>query len=72
MTTSIREREGRLIGFAKIIRDLTERKRFERDLQHERDRLRLLLDLNNRIASNLDLHQLFQDPSGRAQADHGV
>ena len=60
MTTPIREREGKLIGFAKIIRDLTERKRFERDLQHERDRLRLLLDLNNRIASNLDLHQLFQ------------
>ena len=60
ITTSIREREGRLIGFAKIIRDLTERKRFERDLQHERDRLRLLLDLNNRIASNLDLRQLFR------------
>jgi formate hydrogenlyase transcriptional activator len=59
ITTSIKE-EGRLIGFAKIIRDLTERKRFERDLQHERDRLRLVLDLNNRIASNLDLHQLFQ------------
>ena len=59
-TTSIREKEGRLVGFAKIIRDLTERKRFERELQHERDRLRLLLDLNNRIASNLDLHQLFQ------------
>ena len=48
MTTSIKEKEGRLVGFAKIIRDLTERKRFERDLQHERDRLRLLLDLNNR------------------------
>ena len=60
MTTSIKEKEGRLVGYAKIIRDLTERKRFERDLQHERDRLRLLLDLNNRIASNLDLHQLFQ------------
>lgn len=59
-TTSITEKEGRLVGFAKIIRDLTERKRFERDLQHERDRLRLLLDLNNRIASNLDLRQLFQ------------
>ena len=49
-----------LVGFAKIIRDLTERKRFERELHYERDRLRLLLDLNNRIASNLDLHQLFQ------------
>jgi PAS domain S-box-containing protein len=59
-TTSIKEKEGRLVGFAKIIRDLTERKSFERELQHERDRLRLLLDLNNRIASNLDLRQLFQ------------
>jgi PAS domain S-box-containing protein len=57
-TTAIREGEGRLLGFAKIIRDLTERKRLERDLQHERDRLRVLLELNNRIASNLDLHQL--------------
>ncbi len=60
ITTSIKEEEGTLVGFAKIIRDLTERKRFERELQHERDRLRLVLDLNNRIASNLDLHQLFQ------------
>ncbi len=60
MTTSIKEKDGKLVGYAKIIRDLTERKRFERDLQHERDRLRLLLDLNNRTASNLDLHQLFQ------------
>jgi formate hydrogenlyase transcriptional activator len=59
-TTSIRESDGRLIGFAKIIRDLTERKSLERELHHERDRLRLLLDLNNRIASNLDLRQLFQ------------
>jgi len=60
MTTSIKEKDGKLVGFAKIIRDLTERKRFERELHYERDRLRLLLDLNNRIASNLDLHQLFQ------------
>jgi formate hydrogenlyase transcriptional activator len=31
----------------------------EGELQHERDRLRLLLDLNNRVASNLDLPQFF-------------
>ncbi|MFL6546976.1 MAG: GAF domain-containing protein, partial [Candidatus Udaeobacter sp.] len=30
------------------------------ELQHERDRLRLLLDLNNRVASHLDLRELFQ------------
>ena len=29
-------------------------------LRRERDRLRLLLDLNNRVASNLDFHELLQ------------
>ena len=59
IVTSIRDNHGELIGFSKVTRDLTERKQFERELKHERDRLRLLLDLNNSFASNLDLHQLF-------------
>ncbi len=58
--TSIRDERGTLLGFAKVTRDLTERKRLEQALEHERDRLRLLLDLNNRVVSNLDLRQLFQ------------
>ena len=40
--------------------DLTEARHLARELQHERDRLRLLLDLNNRVASDLDLRQVFQ------------
>ncbi|RZU29617.1 PAS domain-containing protein [Edaphobacter modestus] len=40
--------------------DLMEGRRLARELQHERDRLRLLLDLNNRVASDLDLRQVFQ------------
>src|SRR6201999_4157589 len=30
------------------------------EVRHERNRLRLLLDLNNRVASDLDLRQVFQ------------
>ena len=32
----------------------------QQQLEHERDRLRLLLDLNNRVVSTLDLRQLFR------------
>lgn len=32
----------------------------KQQLEHERDRLRLLLDLNNRVVSTLDLRQLFR------------
>ena len=39
--------------------DLMEARRLARELQHERDRLRLLLDLNNRVVSDLDLRQVF-------------
>ena len=60
IVTSIRDNDGKLLGFSKVTRDLTERKRFERELKHGRDRLRLLLDLNNSFASNLDLRQLFR------------
>lgn len=43
-----------------IYREITERRRLERELQDERDRLRLLLDLNNRVASHLDLYRIFE------------
>ena len=40
--------------------DLMEARRLTRELQYERDRLRLLLDLNNCVASDLDLRQVFR------------
>ena len=55
--------EDRKKGEEKLRRnetDLMEARRLARELQHERDRLRLLLDLNNRVASDLDLRQVFQ------------
>jgi PAS domain S-box-containing protein len=39
--------------------DLMEAQRLSRDFQHERDRLLLLLDLSNRVASYLDIRQVF-------------
>ncbi len=43
-----------------IDEDITERRQLQDELQRERDRLRLLLELNNTIVSNLDLPRLFQ------------
>jgi len=40
--------------------DLIEAQRLSCEFQHERDRLLLLLDLSNRVASDLDLRQVFQ------------
>src|SRR5215467_3527658 len=40
--------------------DLIEAHRLSCEFQHERDRLLLLLDLSNRVASDLDLRQVFQ------------
>ena len=51
---------GVLVKFIGTSIDVTERHSLQRALQHERDRLRLLLDLNNRVASQLDLPQLFR------------
>ena len=41
--TALRDHAGLLIGFSKITRDLTERKRLEQDLAENEERLRLLV-----------------------------
>jgi formate hydrogenlyase transcriptional activator len=43
-----------------ICRETTEYRRIERELQRERDRLHLLLELNNRVASQLDPRKTFE------------
>ena len=58
--TAIRNSEGKILGFSKVTRDLTERRHFEQELAHERDRLRLLLDLTNSVVSSLDLRGVFR------------
>ena len=49
-----------LAAVADAVSHAIERNRLERELQQERDRLRLLLDLNNRVASHLELRQVFE------------
>jgi formate hydrogenlyase transcriptional activator len=51
---------GEPVNFGAVARDITVRKSLERELERERDRLRLLLDLNNRVVSNLDLRELLR------------
>jgi hypothetical protein len=42
--TAVRNASGHLIGFSKITRDLTERRRYEDDLRKSEERFRLLVD----------------------------
>src|SRR5258706_4447830 len=56
----VRRPDGSVDYFVGLVQDITERKRFERELKHERDQLRLVLDLNKSFASTLDLAQLFR------------
>ena len=48
-----------LAAVAEAISHAIDRNRLERELQHERDRLRLLLDVNNHVASHLELRPVF-------------
>ena len=48
---------------ARLREDESERKRLEEELRHERDRLRLLLELTNSMTSKLDLRHLVESLS---------
>ena len=51
----VKDASGRIVGGAKIARDITFRKRLEAEREESRAHLRLLLDLSNALVSNLDL-----------------
>jgi PAS domain S-box-containing protein len=56
--TAIRDAAGTLIGFGKVTRDLTERRRVERELRESEERFRLLID------STVDYAIFMLDPTG--------
>ena len=56
--TAVRDADGRLLGFGKVTRDLTERRRAEQQLRRSEERLRLL------IASVKDYAIFILDPAG--------
>jgi PAS domain S-box-containing protein len=57
--TALRDEQGRLIGFGKVTRDLTDRKRHEEALRHSEEQLRLLME------SVQDYAIYMLDPQGR-------
>jgi PAS domain S-box-containing protein len=56
--TAVRDETGRLIGFGKVSRDLTERRRAEQMLRDSEERVRLILD------STIDYAMFMLDPDG--------
>jgi PAS domain S-box-containing protein len=51
---------GEPVRLGIVAHDISQRKYLEHQLERERDRLSLLLDLNNRMVSNLDLRQVLR------------
>ena len=65
MTASqMRAPDGAVLGVAAVIRDITERKRTERELHETRDRQRLLInELNHRVKNSLAIVQAIAQQS---------
>ncbi len=55
----VRHADGSVDYFVGLVQDISQRKRVEREMKYRHDQLRLVLDLNSRFASILDLAQLF-------------
>ncbi len=56
--TALRDEEGRLIGYGKVSRDLTERRRAEQELRDSEERFRLIVD------STMDYGMFMLNPDG--------
>ena len=65
MTASqMREPDGTVLGVAAVVRDITQRKRTERELHETRDRQRLLInELNHRVKNSLAIVQAIAQQS---------
>src|SRR5687768_10455555 len=57
--TALRNKDGELVGFGKVSRDLSDRRRAEQELRESEERLRLLIE------STTDYAIFMLDPEGR-------
>jgi PAS domain S-box-containing protein len=60
VTTALRNENGQLVGFSKVTRDLTERKRAEQKLKTQLERLNLLHQITRAIGERQDVRSIFQ------------